>query len=80
MTNEALLDAYEREWRSLMDKINEIEHRIVQLKKDIAIEKSAQHSVYLTAGILSPKQSYPTMKWMTPLILSNQPAAGKNDR
>jgi len=69
MTNEALLDAYEREWRSLMDKINEIEHRIVQLKKDIAIEKSAQHGVHLTPmGVPNVEEDLPefgTGGWMS---------------
>jgi hypothetical protein len=42
MSDEELLEMYEREWKSLMDKVNEVEENIVQIRKRIANNAAQQ--------------------------------------
>ena len=36
MTDDELLEMYEREWKKLMDEVNEVEEKIVHVKNRIA--------------------------------------------
>jgi len=49
MSDEELLEMYEREWKSLMDKVNEIEENIVQTRLRIEKRNAAQQSVRPTS-------------------------------
>lgn len=45
MTNEEQLESLEREWKSLMNQVNEVERKIVQLRGIISKEAAQQKRV-----------------------------------
>jgi len=53
-TDEVLLEIYEREWKSLMNKVNEVEEYIVQTRARIK-NKAAEQSVQPTLLTVCPK-------------------------
>ena len=42
MSDEELLEMYEREWKILMNKVNEVEENIVQIRKRITSNAAQQ--------------------------------------
>lgn len=58
MNNEELLDDLEREWTRAMEKVNEIENKIVQLK-GIMARDAAEHRHAPVTGQATDKAIYP---------------------
>jgi hypothetical protein len=76
MSDDELLEMYEREWKSLMDKVNEVEENIVQIRKRIT-NNAAQQMLAPDVAESAPLQAFPTPETSaTSQALSTPPTSG----